>query len=111
MTGRTTTEKGLGWSHQKQRDRLLTRHVDGAPCWWCNQPMHRDPARNWDNEALAADHSVARAHGGTKADRLLHGRCNKKRGDGSRDTQRPALTGQHIEPTPSDRSRWCALDW
>ncbi len=53
--------------------------------------MYRDAARNPDGGALAADHSHARAHGGTIADRLLHDLCNKARGDGSRDHQRPAL--------------------
>jgi hypothetical protein len=50
------------------------------------------------SQALDADHSHARAHGGTRADRLLHAKCNKERGDGSRDHLRPALlraTGGH----------------
>lgn len=64
--------------------------------------MFRDPKRNFDYNptsdepgtgALAADHTQARAHGGHKADRLLHGLCNKERGDGRRDHLRPALTG------------------
>lgn len=97
---RNTTQRGLGWTHQKQRARLLTKHTDRTVCWWCGEPMYRDPKRNPDydprstdpdNGKLAADHSHARAHGGTHADRLLHGRCNKERGDGSRDHQRPAL--------------------
>ncbi|MFE3059112.1 hypothetical protein [Nocardia sp. NPDC059239] len=91
-TRRTTTQKGLGWRHQQQRDALLARHRDGARCWWCDEPMYRDAARNVDGESLAADHSHARSQGGTKADRLLHGVCNKARGDGSRDHLRPALT-------------------
>ncbi|MFC9555565.1 hypothetical protein ACFTWF_32540 [Rhodococcus sp. NPDC056960] len=91
---RTTTEKGLGWQHQKQRDRLLRAHTDGTACWWCDQPMYRDKTRNHDGEALAADHTHARANGGTTADRLLHGRCNKERGKGDRDHLRPALAAQ-----------------
>jgi 5-methylcytosine-specific restriction endonuclease McrA len=81
---RTTTERGLGYDHQRQRARLLRLHRDGTPCWWCGQPMYR-------SQDLAADHTVSRAHGGTKADRLLHSLCNKARGDGTRDDQRPAL--------------------
>lgn len=88
---RTTTARGLGWAHQEQRRNLLARHVNGASCWWCGRPMFKDDASNFDGEPLAADHSHARAHGGTIADRLLHATCNKQRGDGSRDTQRPAL--------------------
>ncbi len=91
MTRRTTTQKGLGWKHQQERARLLERLRDGERCWWCGKVMRR-------SQALAADHSVARSKGGTKADRLLHDVCNKERGDGSRDHLRPALqhrTGGH----------------
>lgn len=100
---RTTTEKGLGWQHQKDRRYLLTRHRDGTSCYWCGQSMYRDRTRNWDYDpestdpasgSLAADHSHARAHGGMKADRLLHGICNKERGEGARDHLRPALAKQ-----------------
>lgn len=100
MTAKSTTAKGLGWAHQQQRERLLRAHTDGALCWWCARPMYRDRTRNFDHDptsndqgsgSLAADHSHARAHGGTKADRLLHGLCNKERGEGARDDQRPAL--------------------
>ncbi|EEI18046.1 hypothetical protein HMPREF0298_0162 [Corynebacterium lipophiloflavum DSM 44291] len=31
----STTARGYGWRHQKQRDRLLYNHQDGTPCWWC----------------------------------------------------------------------------
>jgi hypothetical protein len=79
-----TTDRGLGWQHQKQRARLVARHVEGSLCWWCGEPMYR-------SQGLAADHSVARAKGGALADRLLHGPCNAQRGDGSRDHRRPAL--------------------
>lgn len=57
--------------------------------------MYRDPFRNWDRKPLHADHSKTIARHGigrTNADRLLHETCNKQRGDGSRDDQRPALT-------------------
>ncbi|CDZ92281.1 hypothetical protein QM787_04025 [Rhodococcus ruber] len=120
----STTARGLGWSHQQQRARLLQRHVDGSPCWWCGRPMFRDRTVNFDYDpasedqtsgTLAADHSHARATGGTKADRLLHGLCNKQRGDGSRDHLRPAVTGGDFGVPEGeqgdDRSRWCLLDW
>lgn len=90
---RTTTERGLGHKHQQQAKRLLRNHADGTKCWWCGRPMYRDKALNYDGQTLAADHTLARARGGTLADRLLHGRCNSERGDGTRDHQRPALTG------------------
>lgn len=91
-----STARGLGYNHQQHRSRLLLRHVDGNRCWWCNRPMFRDPARNWDRRVLHADHSRSRSTygvGNTTADRLLHATCNERRGDGNRDDQRPALTG------------------
>jgi hypothetical protein len=81
----TTTERGLGWQHQQQRAALLRCLTPGTPCWWCARPMFL-----W--QRLSADHVQARAHGGRRAGRLLHRRCNEQRGDGSRDHLRPSLT-------------------
>ncbi|MBZ4619378.1 hypothetical protein GBO18_05235 [Mycobacterium avium subsp. hominissuis] len=36
------------------------------------------------------------------ADRLLHGPCNSERGDGSRDHERPALTGKRAKHNGAD---------
>ncbi|MCQ4148595.1 hypothetical protein NOS52_12535 [Rhodococcus qingshengii] len=94
---KTTTQRGLGWEHQKQREKLLRAHAEGSPCWWCGEPMYLA-------QGLAADHSHARAHGGTKADRLLHGLCNKQRGDGSKDDLRPAVTGKPLEQAQADQA-------
>ena len=94
---RSTTARGLGWEHQKQRERLLAAHRDGTPCWWCGEPMYR-------SQPLDADHEEARAHGGTRASRLLHSRCNRSRKDGARDDQRPAVA----QPAPS---RAPVFDW
>jgi hypothetical protein len=80
----TTTQKGLGWAHQKQAAKLKRQHIDGTPCWWCGEPMHL-------TQQLDADHSHSRAHGGTQADRLMHSPCNKQRGNGDNDHLRPAL--------------------
>jgi len=87
---RTNKQRGVGWQHTQQRDRLLARHTDGRPCWWCGEPLYRDPKRNPDGEPLHADHTRPRSKGGTTADRLLHASCNRARGDGSRDHERPA---------------------
>lgn len=87
-------EKGLGYPHRMNRQRMLNSLVDGTPCWWCNKAMYRDAARNPDGLPLHADHSLSRSKGGTKADRLLHDLCNKSRGDGARDHLRPALGDQ-----------------
>lgn len=101
---KTTTQKGLGHDHQVHRGRLISRHIDGIRCWWCGRKMFRDPARNWDAKPLNADHERSRARygiAGNQANRLLHDTCNKQRGDGSRDDQRPALSGiapEDLEP-------------
>jgi hypothetical protein len=63
--------------------------------------MHR-------HQQLDGDHSIARSRGGTVADRLLHAECNRARGDGSRDAQRPAVTGRADELV-DDRARWCVM--
>lgn len=95
----STTSRGLGWDHQKNRARLMRSHTDGTPCWWCGRGMYRDKTKNWDSQPLEADHTQARSQGGTKADRLLCSTCNRQRGDGSRDHLRPALTGHKAPAT------------
>lgn len=88
-----TTEAGLGWQHQKQVARLKRTHIDGTPCWWCGEPMWGDGNRhrNPDGDKLSGDHSLARSHGGTRTDRLMHLACNRQRGNGDLDHLRPAL--------------------
>ncbi len=105
----TTTDRGLGWKHRQHREALLRSHIDGALCWWCSRPMFKESERNWDKRVLAADHSIARAVGGTRADRLLHATCNGQRGDGTRDHKRPALTGQTVDSPQHLES--LAMDW
>lgn len=58
--------------------------------------MYVDKAKNHDGQALHADHTIARSNGGKLADRLLHGSCNASRGNGSRDSQRPALVSMEL---------------
>lgn len=100
---KTTNEKGLGWRHRQQADNLKTehRHHDGSPCDWCGRPMWLDPTRNYDYDpnttnpltgVLQADHSkMSRAEAIRRGlpiplpDRLLHGQCNRERGDGKND--------------------------
>jgi hypothetical protein len=107
MSGRgsTTTQRGLGWSHQQRKAKLIRGHKDGAPCPCldlddcgpacpCRQaghglPMHKDPALNVDGRPLEADHTRARSQGGGLADRLLLAVCNRSRGDGTRTTEQP----------------------
>lgn len=72
--------------------------------------MYRDPTRNPDGEPLHADHTRPRSKGGTTADRLLHARCNRARGDGSRDHQRPAAA-QTAADDPDDDLGHLAMNW
>lgn len=98
---KTTTEKGLGWRHRQAVDALKRRHTDGKPCAWCGRPMHLDRKRNYDYDpestnptsgTLQGDHSkMSRAEAIRRGvmipppDRLLHGECNRQRGDGQND--------------------------
>jgi len=109
-------KRELGYAHQQVRKRLLAKHVDGSPCWWCGEPMYADPTRNPGGHPLAADHDIARVNGGIKASRLLHFGCNSQRGDGSHDHRRPTLTGEPFSREddghdPDERARWTLLDW
>lgn len=96
----STTERGYGWQHQKQRERLLRAHKDGAPCSHCGKPMYRDPARNFDGAPLEAQHADPLANHANKrraplASELMHRHCNRSLGDGTRQTApRPAFNWQ-----------------
>lgn len=91
---RTTAQRGYDYDHEVNRTRLFARHTDGKRCWWCGLPMFKDALKNWDRKGLHAEHSKTQAKHGvgrTRADRLMHDTCNKQRGDGTRDDQRPVL--------------------
>nr|WP_100483272.1 hypothetical protein [Mycobacteroides abscessus] len=97
----TTAARGLGYAHQVAVAELKRAHVDGTPCDWCGRPMYLDRTRNWDYNPQSSDRTSGVLHGdhsgiarsralrtGTPVplpDRLLHGRCNVQRGDGSND--------------------------
>lgn len=105
MAARTTTERGLGHQHQQNRRHLIANLIDGTLCWWCGLPMFRNAASNWDGAELEADHGVSRAHGGHRANRLLHMWCNRSRGKGDRDHLRPAVTGVDVRTLRRDKVR------
>jgi hypothetical protein len=92
---RTTAQRGYGNRHKVAAQHLKDRHTEGTPCWWCNQPMYLA-------QGLHADHSQPLAAGGKLPDRLMHSWCNTSRGDGTRDDQRPALTGTNPERNDLD---------
>lgn len=98
-------QRGYNDAHRKRADNLRHNHIDGTICWWCGLPMFKDRTKNidYDPEAkrrdgkpdltsgvLHADHPEGK-DGGKLPTRLMHGGCNKERGDGSRDHERPAL--------------------
>lgn len=100
-----TTERGYGWKHQQQRERLMRAHRDGAPCSHCGKPMYRDPAKNFDGAPLEAQHADALANHEDKqraplASELMHRFCNRSLGDGTR-----AVTPPGQAPAPG------GFDW
>ncbi len=68
----TTTERGLGATHQGQRRHLLTTDRTGI-CPRCGQPYTA-------NNPATAEHSTPRSRGGVIADGLLCRRCNSSAG-------------------------------
>lgn len=71
----TTTERGLGWTHQQLRARLLP-DAYGKPCPRCNLPMLH-------GQDLDLGHALDRAtHGPHNPGprRIEHARCNRQAG-------------------------------
>jgi len=107
---KTTTERGYGTQHQKQRRILLARHTDGTPCPECGKPMYKTASKNFDKAALEADHGPGSAlkyadnKQTTKATRLLHRTCN--RSGGAWDRPRPTHTGEKLDKPKGDGFVW-----
>lgn len=89
-----------GHLHNQAKKALTQMHIDGSPCDWCGRPMWLDKTKNWDykpeskhrgNGSLQADHIIARSKLRDVGlpiplpERLLHGACNRQRGDGGND--------------------------
>lgn len=77
----TTTERGLGWKdHQKPRKALLPAWL-GTPCSCSRCGKHRGLCGTvLTRENAEFDHILARALGGTRAERFLCRSCNRSRG-------------------------------
>lgn len=109
-TPKTTTERGYGTQHQKQRRILLARHTDGTPCPECGKPMYKTAAKNFDGAALEADHGPGSAlkyaenKQATKATRLLHRTCN--RSGGAWDRPRPTHAGEKLDKDKGNGFIW-----
>ncbi|MGH8867088.1 MAG: hypothetical protein ACRDYU_03720 [Actinomycetes bacterium] len=71
----TTTERGYGWDHQRQRQAALAElGVTGvAPCPICGEAMTLDMHLDYD-------HVIPLALGGRGPKRLTHRSCNRRRG-------------------------------
>ncbi len=72
----STTERGLGSAHQKERKRLLPL-AHYTACELCGQTM-------WPEQALDLDHVVPRVFGGVTGEpgsgRIVHAYCNRAEG-------------------------------
>lgn len=69
----STTQRGLGWEHQRLRARLLP-HAYGTPCPLCGRAMLK-------GQDLDLDHATPRALGGGLAGaRIVHRHCNRSHG-------------------------------
>jgi 5-methylcytosine-specific restriction endonuclease McrA len=106
---RTTTEKGLGWSHQRQRKALLASLVPGSRCPRCGEPM-------WPHvQDLDLDHVVPRSQGGAGGpSRLAHSACNRRHGGQLAQQARAAAAVPYgtMRETPDGRlERWGAYGW
>lgn len=69
----TTTERGLGYTHQRRRRQLLPLAY-GTPCPICGNLMVK-------GQALDLDHTLPRSRGGVHGDRITHATCNRSRGN------------------------------
>lgn len=84
----STTNRGYGATHVRQRKRLLYQLKDGTPCEVCGRPLYKDADKNFDGAPLEADHGPGSAlkfkNGAEKrttlATRLLHRYCNRSGG-------------------------------
>lgn len=72
-TLQTTTQRGLGWQHQKRRAELLPAAI-GTLCPLCGQPMRA-------GQRLDLHHSTPRAiDPGSVGDQIVHEACDKAAG-------------------------------
>jgi len=78
----STTERGLGSSHVRDKKRLKAQLRDGTPCWRCGQPMY-------SSQDLDRDHITDRARGGADGPAVLaHASCNRAAGATARNQRR-----------------------
>lgn len=75
MTGKrlTTTQRGLGYSHQAEGKRQRAALTDGTPCPRCGRGMYR-------GQQLDLDDFPGRWYGGPQVKLLSHRSCNRRAG-------------------------------
>ena len=69
----TTTQRGLGYDHQRTRRERLAQLRDGDPCPRCGGPMFR-------GQYLDLDDFPGRVFGGPQVKLLAHRSCNRRAG-------------------------------
>lgn len=100
---RSTTQRGLGWSHQRERKAAMAVFADGSPCPFCGRPMFRWQRLHWD-------HSVPRVVGGNGPRRWAHGKCNEQAGARLGHRRGGRGTRQRVPP-PSYDVGTASRDW
>jgi hypothetical protein len=77
----TTTQRGLGYDHQRERKRQLAALRDGDICPRCGRPMFR-------GQYLDLDDFPGRMLGGPQVKLLAHRSCNRSAGARLREAAR-----------------------
>jgi hypothetical protein len=107
-TGLTTTQKGLGYPHQKARVAALKALRDGDPCARCEfrgryHPMYRAWAKDLELDDFPP-RVIARALGIEPVKRLSWKFCNRSAGGRLGNKIKAARRG--TPPKPSQYTRW-----
>lgn len=102
----TTTQRGLGSPHQRERKRQYALLIPGRTiCWRCGQPM-------WPHQQLDLDHVEPRALNPGKpprpgTTRLTHRRCNRSAGSVLGNKLRAIRRRDYAnQPQPSPSRTW-----
>jgi hypothetical protein len=102
----TTTQRGLGYAHQKRKRELVAELKDGDPCARClargiYHPMYRAWAKSLECDDFPP-RVIARAMGIEPEKQLSWARCNRSAGGILGNQIKKAKRG----PRPSAYTRW-----
>lgn len=98
MAGKSTTQRGYGWDHQKARKAALAAFVVGQPCVRCGKPLASKRGLELDHD----DDDRSRYRG------LAHAACNRRAGGEKSQRQRAAAPLLGWPPTTT---RAWSRDW